>query len=70
MIMSLPSLKVTVLLYIRVLIWSLLGVKNKPGSRPHWSPLGVQFKISDEHPSIFYMGVPPFPGMYLLLTRN
>ena len=29
--------------------------------RPDWSLLGVKFKISDEHPRPFYMGVPP-PG--------
>ena len=28
---------------------------------PDWSPLGVRFKISDEHPRLFYMGVPPPP---------
>ena len=29
--------------------------------RPHpdWSLLGVKFKISDEHPRPFHMGVPP-----------
>ena len=26
---------------------------------PDWSPLGVNCKISDEHPSPFYMGAPP-----------
>ena len=26
---------------------------------PRWSPLGVKFKISDEHPRLFHMGVPP-----------
>ena len=30
--------------------------------RPDWSPLGVKFKISDEHPRLFRMGVPPPPG--------
>ena len=29
--------------------------------RPDWSPLGVKFKISDEHPRLFRMGVPPPP---------
>ena len=28
---------------------------------PRWSPLGVKFKISDEHPHLFLMGVPPPP---------
>ena len=30
--------------------------------RPDWSPLGVKFKISDEHPRLFHMGV-PLPGL-------
>ena len=38
--------------------WSLLGVK-KVGPYPNWSPLGVLFKISDEHPHHFHIGVPP-----------
>ena len=39
---------------------------------PHlrWSPLGVLFEFSDEHPRHFYMGVPPgnvsFRGIFLL----
>ena len=28
---------------------------------PRWSPLGVKFKISDEHPHLFHMRVPPPP---------
>ena len=28
-------------------------------TQPNWSPLGVYFKISDEHPLPFHMGVPP-----------
>ena len=28
---------------------------------PHWSPLGVSFEFSDEHPHHFYVGVPPTP---------
>ena len=40
--------------------WSLLGVK-KVEPRPNWSPLGVQFKISDEHPHPFHMRS-PHPG--------
>ena len=27
--------------------------------RPDWSPFGVKFKISDEHPRLFHMGVSP-----------
>ena len=29
---------------------------------PHWSPLGVSFEFSDEHPHHFYVGVPLPPG--------
>ena len=39
---------------------SFRGQKT-PGPRPDWSPLRVSYKISDEHPSPFYMGVLP-PG--------
>ena len=27
--------------------------------RPDWSPLGVNFKILDEHPHLFYISSPP-----------
>ena len=27
--------------------------QKKVGPRPHWSPLRVSFKISDEHPRVF-----------------
>ena len=58
--MSFPSLtEALFFLFLCVLIWSLLGVKKKPGPRPDWSPLGVSFKISDEYASSFYTGVPP-----------
>ena len=31
--------------------------------RPDWSPVGVNFKILDEHPHLFYIRVPPpLPG--------
>ena len=36
--------------------WSPLRVPN--GRWSPWSPLGAQFKISDEHPCLFHMGVP------------
>ena len=29
--------------------------------RPDWSPLGVNFKILDEHPYLFYISSPPGP---------
>ena len=41
-------------------IYSFRGL-HKSRSRPDWSLLGVKFKISDEHPRPFHMGVPP-PG--------
>ena len=43
-------------------IYSFWGLHNV---RPHpdWSLLGVKFKISDEHPRPFHMGVPPPPRM-------
>ena len=34
---------------------------HKLWPRPDWSLLGVKFKISNEHPCPFHMGVPP-PG--------
>ena len=34
---------------------------HKLQPRPDWSHLGVKFKISDEHPRPFHMGV-PLPG--------
>ena len=27
--------------------------------RPDWSPIGVNFKILDDHPHLFYIRVPP-----------
>ena len=35
--------------------------QKKLGPRPDRSPLGVQFKISDEHPHPFHMQSPPPP---------
>ena len=32
---------------------------REPG--PDWSPFGVNFKILDEHPHLFYIRVPPPP---------
>ena len=38
--------------------------------RPDWSPLGVNFKILDEHPHLFYIRVPPPPpGPYQSTTQ-
>ena len=36
--------------------------KKKLGARPDWSPLGVYFKISDEHPHPFHMRSSPPPS--------
>ena len=36
--------------------------------RPDWSPLGVNFKILDEHPYLFIYRVPPAPPGDLLVT--
>ena len=33
--------------------------QKKVGPRLDWSPLRVLFKIFDEHPRPFHMGVPP-----------
>ena len=35
---------------------------------PRWSPLGVKFKISKEHPRLFHIGVPPGDYMHLVLA--
>ena len=37
------------------------GDQKKLGPRPDRSPLGVQFKISYEHPNPFHMRSPPPP---------
>ena len=42
--------------------------KKELGPRPDWSPLGVSFKISDEHPRPFHMRVPPLGC--ITLTQN
>ena len=31
--------------------------------RPDWSPLGVNFKILDEHTYLFYISIPPSPDI-------
>ena len=49
--------------YILLSLVSFRGHK-KVGPRPDWSPFGVIFKISDEHPRLFRMGVSP--GHFLL----
>ena len=37
------------------------GNLTSVGPRPDWSPLGAQFKISDEHFRPFHTGAPPSP---------
>ena len=53
-----------------VLAWSLLGVK-KLAPLPDRSPLGVEYKISDEYPHPFHMRSPPYAeftlGMHSLI---
>ena len=41
----------------------LLYGSLKAWATPRWSALGVKFKLSDEHPGLFHMGVPP-PGTF------
>ena len=36
--------------------------QNLLNTNPDWSPLGVKFKLSDEHPRLFHMGAPPRVG--------
>ena len=38
---------------------SPLGRQFKLEPNPHWSPFGVKFEFSGEHPRHFYMRVPP-----------
>ena len=47
-------------MFVCVLTWSLLGVK-KAWPLPDRSPLGLQFKISNEHPHPFHMRSSPAP---------
>ena len=35
---------------------------------PDWSPLGVNFKILDEHPYLFYISSPP-PGVFFGVSQ-
>ena len=46
----------------------LNGLLNLLKPRLDWCPLGVKFKISDEHPRLFHMGAPPPPGLIPQLT--
>ena len=47
----------------RILIGYIYSFRGLHNVRPHpdWSLLGAKFKISDEHPRPFHMGVPPPP---------
>ena len=59
MVMSLPSLKVTV--FFICLCFNMVSFRGqkKLGPRPDRSPLGLLFKTSDEHPHPFHMRSPP-----------
>ena len=46
----------------------LLQGSPKALTTPRWSPLGIKFKISDEHPCLFHMGVPPLDVKILFQT--
>ena len=48
------------LLFCCLKVLSLRG-QNKLKLLSQSSPLGVKFKISEEHPRLFYMGVPSLP---------
>ena len=50
--------------YTLCIIFFFFRGQIKLGPRPDWSPLGVQFKISDEHRHPFYMGV--LPGIVII----
>ena len=47
------------------IFWVSFRGQTKLGPRPNRSPLGVQFKISDEHPHPFNMRSPPPTGSML-----
>ena len=51
----------TIFKYTYCLCFNMVSFRGqkKLGPRPYWSPLGVQFKISDEHPHLFHMRSPP-----------
>ena len=51
-----------------VFLVSFRGHK-KLKSRPDWSPLGFEFKVSDKHPCLFHMGGPP-PGIQLMFLLS
>ena len=57
MVMSLPSLKVTV--FFICLCFNMVSFRGqkKLGPRPDRSPLGILFKTSDEHPHPFHMRI-------------
>ena len=55
--------------YFCVFKRSLLGVKICL-SHARRSSLGVKFKISDEVPRLFHMGVPPPPGGFILQDKT
>ena len=54
----------------RILIRYIYPFRGLHNVRPHpnWSLLGLKFKISDEHPRPFHMGVPPPPPSRAVCT--
>ena len=42
----------------------VLRGQKKVGPRPDWSPVGVLFKISDEHPRLFIREFSPPEALY------
>ena len=55
----------------RILIRYSYSFRGLHNVRPHpdWSLLGVKFKISDEHPRPFHMGVPPRGWPFTLMLQ-
>ena len=56
--------KKEIYIYIYCLCFNMVSFRGqkKLGPLPDRSPLGVEFKISDEHPHPFHMRSPPPPG--------
>ena len=52
------------------LLVSFRGKKKVREPRPDWSPLGVNFKILDEHPHLFNIQVHPPPPLREILQTD
>ena len=48
----------------------VLLVQKKVGPRPYWSPVGVLFKISAEHPRLFIRESPPPEALYSSMEED